>query len=172
LCSRTQHRVLPGSGKVSSSVYPENQGTIGNNSNLLLKGKSLYSLLERLVPNLNGNATLEEITEELDADRKRMITNLLEKLFAHDFLKDISQDKHHTLHPLERETLRRRHDCLSQFIYDPGTRRFDRDRNAIRDWCQTPATPVLRAGDSVEVEIEPIGMIRNQMVAEARSQTR
>jgi 2-keto-4-pentenoate hydratase/2-oxohepta-3-ene-1,7-dioic acid hydratase in catechol pathway len=30
----------------------------------------------------------------------------------------------------------------------------------------------LRAGDSVEVEIEPIGMIRNQMVAEARSQTR
>jgi 2-keto-4-pentenoate hydratase/2-oxohepta-3-ene-1,7-dioic acid hydratase in catechol pathway len=30
----------------------------------------------------------------------------------------------------------------------------------------------LRAGDIVEVEIEPIGMIRNQMVAEARSQTR
>jgi hypothetical protein len=30
----------------------------------------------------------------------------------------------------------------------------------------------LRAGDIVEVEIEPIGMIRNQMVAEAHSQTR
>ena len=29
----------------------------------------------------------------------------------------------------------------------------------------------LRAGDIVEVEIEPIGMIRNQMVAEAHSQT-
>jgi len=29
----------------------------------------------------------------------------------------------------------------------------------------------LRAGDMVEVEIEPIGMIRNQMVAEARSET-
>jgi 2-keto-4-pentenoate hydratase/2-oxohepta-3-ene-1,7-dioic acid hydratase in catechol pathway len=30
----------------------------------------------------------------------------------------------------------------------------------------------LRAGDIVEVEIEPIGKIRNQMVAETRSQTR
>ncbi len=69
-----------------------------NNSRLLLKGKSLYSLLEHLMPHLNGNVTLEELTTGLDAERKRMITHLIEKLFTHDFVKDTSQDQRHTLH--------------------------------------------------------------------------
>src|SRR4051794_19686114 len=75
-----------------------------NNRGLIFKGKSLYRLLEHLVPNLNGNSTLEEITDGLDIDRKRMITNLLEKLLAHHFLKDVSQDQLHTLHPAELKT--------------------------------------------------------------------
>jgi putative thiazole-containing bacteriocin maturation protein len=76
----------------------------GNNNRLVLKGKSLYPLLERLIPNLNGNVTLEELTGGLDAERKRMVVNLIEKLFAHQFLQDASQDQHHTLRPLELET--------------------------------------------------------------------
>lgn len=76
----------------------------GNNNRLVLKGKSLYSLLARLMPNLTGNITLEELTAGLDADRKRMVTNLLEKLFAHQFLQDAEQDQPHTLRPLELET--------------------------------------------------------------------
>lgn len=76
----------------------------GNNSRLTLKGKSLSALLEHLVPYLDGNVTLEELTEGLDADRKRMITDLIEKLFAHEFLKDRNQDQPHTLRPLELET--------------------------------------------------------------------
>lgn len=76
----------------------------GNNRRLLLKGKSLYPLLEHLVPHLNGNITLEELTTGLDADRKRMVTNLIEKLFTQHFLTDVSQDQHHTLSPLEQET--------------------------------------------------------------------
>src|SRR5882762_3188487 len=84
---------------VSDGVYLRS-----NHSGLILKGKSLYCLLEHLVPNLNGNYTLEEITEGLDADRKRMVTNLIEKLLAHHFLKDASQDQLHTLRPTELET--------------------------------------------------------------------
>lgn len=76
----------------------------GNNNRLFLKGKSLYPLLERLMPNLTGNITLEELTGGLDADRKRMVTNLLEKLFTHHFLQDADEDQPHTLHPLELET--------------------------------------------------------------------
>lgn len=75
-----------------------------NNSRLLLKGKSLYSLLEHLMPHLNGNVTLEELTAGLDAEQRRMITHLIEKLVAHDFIKDTSQDRCHTLRPLELET--------------------------------------------------------------------
>lgn len=76
----------------------------GNNNRLTLKGKSLSALLEHLIPNLNGNLTLAELTEGLDAGRKRMITNLIEKLFTHDFLNDLNQDQSHTLRPLELET--------------------------------------------------------------------
>src|SRR6185312_4704591 len=76
----------------------------GNANRLILKGKSLYPLLERLVPHLNGSITLEEITGGLDADRKRMVTHLIEKLAAHHFLQDTSQDQPHTLLPAELET--------------------------------------------------------------------
>lgn len=75
-----------------------------NHSGLILKGKSLYSLLEHLIANLNGNATIEEITDGLDRDRKRMVTKLIEKLLTHQFLKDVSQDQPHTLRPVELAT--------------------------------------------------------------------
>jgi putative thiazole-containing bacteriocin maturation protein len=64
-----------------------------NNSRLILKGKSLYPLLEHLAPYLNGRVTLEEITAGLDTDRQRMVTRLLEKLFDRDFLHDASQSQ-------------------------------------------------------------------------------
>src|SRR5260370_3806131 len=63
---------------VSDGVYLRS-----NRSGLILKGKTLYRLLAHLFPNLNGNYTLEEITEGLDTNRKRMVTNLIEKLLAH-----------------------------------------------------------------------------------------
>lgn len=91
--------------KTDTYYIPTSDGVYlrGNANRLILKGKSLYPLLERLVPNLNGNVTLEEITGGLDADRKRMVTNLIEKLSAHHFLQDTSQDQPHTLLPSELE---------------------------------------------------------------------
>ncbi|EFH88663.1 TOMM precursor leader peptide-binding protein [Ktedonobacter racemifer] len=76
----------------------------GNNNRLILKGKSLYLLLQQLIPHLDSKVTLGEITEGLDADRKRMVTNLIEKLFTHHFLTDSSQDQPHTLPLLEQES--------------------------------------------------------------------
>lgn len=75
----------------------------GNRSRLFLKGKSLYALLTHLIPNLDGEATLAEISGGLEADRKRMLANLIGKLFAHGFLSDCSQDQQQTLNPLEQE---------------------------------------------------------------------
>lgn len=94
--------------RFKSGIYyiptPDGAYLRGNNCHLFLKGKSLYLLLEHLIPYLNGNATLEELIKGLDAERKRMITNLIEKLFAHQLLKDISQDQPCTLLPQEIET--------------------------------------------------------------------
>src|SRR5260370_41138474 len=71
---------------VYSISMPDGIYLRGNSNRLMLKGKSLYPLLEHLIPHLNGNVTIEELTRGLDTDRKRMITNLIEKLFAHEFL--------------------------------------------------------------------------------------
>jgi putative thiazole-containing bacteriocin maturation protein len=73
---------------VSNGVYLR-----GNRNSLLLKGKSLYALLVHLVPHLNGEATLAEVTEGLDEKRKKMVTNLVTKLLAHNFLQDAGQDQ-------------------------------------------------------------------------------
>jgi bacteriocin biosynthesis cyclodehydratase domain-containing protein len=75
-----------------------------NNNHLMLKGKSLYPLLERLIPHLNGHTTLEELTGGLDAGRKSMITHLVEKLLAHNFLYESSPDQAATLSPQEQPT--------------------------------------------------------------------
>ena len=75
-----------------------------NSTRLILKGKSLYRLLENLAPTLNGEVSLAEVTEGLDADRQRMITHLLEKLTAHHFLQDTGQDQPHGLNQEELET--------------------------------------------------------------------
>ncbi|HEU5374900.1 MAG TPA: TOMM precursor leader peptide-binding protein [Ktedonobacteraceae bacterium] len=84
--------------KLKTTIYyvPVPEGGVylrGNNCRLMLKGRSLYPLLERLIPLLNGNITIEELTSGLDAERRRMITHLLEKLFAHRFLKDAGEDQ-------------------------------------------------------------------------------
>ncbi|GCE22393.1 TOMM precursor leader peptide-binding protein [Dictyobacter kobayashii] len=84
---------------IRSGIYLRN-----NHGGLWLKGESLHRLLEHLVPTLDGHATLEEITDGLDISRKKMITNLIEKLSAHRFLQDVSQDQTRDLSPLELET--------------------------------------------------------------------
>lgn len=92
--------------KVDTHCTPMSEGVYlrGNNNRFFLKGKSLYPLLERLIPYFNGSTSLEELTEGLDAERKRMIASLIEKLFTHNFLKDTSQDQPHTLCQEELET--------------------------------------------------------------------
>jgi putative thiazole-containing bacteriocin maturation protein len=83
--------------KLKAGVYyiPLSDGVYlrGNSSHLMLKGKSLYPLVEHLIPLLDGNATIEELTSGLDSKRKDMITHLLEKLFASQLLTDANQSQ-------------------------------------------------------------------------------
>ncbi|GCE08029.1 TOMM precursor leader peptide-binding protein [Dictyobacter aurantiacus] len=64
-----------------------------NHGGLMLKGKSLYGLLQHLIPILDGGASVEEITDGLNADQRQMIVNLIEKLSAHHFLRNTEQDQ-------------------------------------------------------------------------------
>ncbi|MGH2478860.1 MAG: TOMM precursor leader peptide-binding protein, partial [Ktedonobacteraceae bacterium] len=121
--TRLQWRADTYSIPMSDGVYLR-----GNNSRLILKGKSLYHLLERLAPTLNGEVTLEQITEGLDADKKRMVMNLLEKLADHHFLRDRSQDQLHGLDLAELETYAPNLTFIESF-QTSAAYRFERFRN-------------------------------------------
>jgi bacteriocin biosynthesis cyclodehydratase domain-containing protein len=112
----------------------------------MLKGKSLYPLLEHLIPHLNGNVTIEELTRGLDTDRKRMITNLIEKLFAHEFLMDISQDQPSTLLPEERETYASNL-AFIEFFQTSAAYRFEcfRNKHLLILGCGLGFTSLVRA---------------------------
>src|ERR1700730_4327373 len=75
-----------------------------NRSHLTIKGKAIYPWLESLVPYFNGRYELEEITGDLDTDRKAMVTNLVETLLNNHFLSDASLDQPHTLSKEELDT--------------------------------------------------------------------
>lgn len=72
-----------------------------NQASLRLQGKSLYRLVEHLIPYLNGCYSLEEITQGLDTARKAMITSLIETLVSHRFVTDACQDLAHGLSDAE-----------------------------------------------------------------------
>ncbi|WP_172632201.1 TOMM precursor leader peptide-binding protein [Dictyobacter arantiisoli] len=99
-----------------------------NNNGLALKGMSLYPLLKHLVPHLDGTATLAEITAGLDVDKKRMVTNLIEKLATHHFLHDVSQDQSHTLDSEDLATYTTNITFINSF-QTSATSRFEHFRN-------------------------------------------
>ena len=75
-----------------------------NRATLTLKGKTLYRWLEHLVPYFTGQYSLEEITGGLDDSRKSMVSELVETLFNHHFLADVSLDQPHSLSQDELST--------------------------------------------------------------------
>lgn len=70
----------------------------------VIKGKFVYSWVERLVPYLDGTHTLDELTEGLESEKSDMVRNLVEVLAHGKFLKDAEQDKPHMLSAQELET--------------------------------------------------------------------
>lgn len=78
---------------------PEGVYIRGNHGGILLKGQNLYHLLVYLAPRLNGEKTLQALTDGLKPDQKSMVLKLVDKLFARHFLQDVSQPQASTLSP-------------------------------------------------------------------------
>src|SRR5689334_18096229 len=75
-----------------------------NQGSLKIKGKVIHRWVESLAPYLNGEHSLAQITAGLDAEKKKMATDLVNTLLTNGFLKDLSQDLPHHLSRTERET--------------------------------------------------------------------
>ncbi|GAA4874104.1 TOMM precursor leader peptide-binding protein [Saccharopolyspora cebuensis] len=70
---------------------------VSNRGTLTLEGKHVYQWVDKLAPFLTGAHTLDEITENLSEDRKRMVTGLIDGLVAKGFVKDVGDDRPHGL---------------------------------------------------------------------------
>jgi putative thiazole-containing bacteriocin maturation protein len=93
-----------------------------------IKGKAVYRWIEQLAPYLDGQHTLEEITDGLDPQRQAMVTDLVTTLLANHFLKDTSHDLPHTLSALEQETYAPELAFIDSFC-DSAASRFERFRH-------------------------------------------
>jgi len=107
---------------VADGVYFRN-----NQGSYKIKGKVMYRWVEKLAPYLDGQHTLEEITDGLDEERRAMVTHLVTILLTNHFLKDTSHDLPHTLSPLELETYAPEIAFLDSFG-DSAASRFERFR--------------------------------------------
>ncbi|HEY1349101.1 MAG TPA: TOMM precursor leader peptide-binding protein [Ktedonobacteraceae bacterium] len=146
--------------KGDTSFIPTADGVYlrNNTGRLQLKGKSLYTLLERLLPHLNGNVTLAELTADLETEKRRMVQHLIEKLLAHDFLKDTSQDQPHTLCPAEQETYASDIAFLDSLQTSP-LQRFElfRHKRLLLIGCGPGAASLVQAG--LQCGVKQLGVL-------------
>ncbi|MGH3874636.1 MAG: TOMM precursor leader peptide-binding protein [Pseudonocardiaceae bacterium] len=75
-----------------------------NNRRVLrIPGKQVYQWVDRLVPHLDGNRSLAELTDGLSTERAEMVDQLVEMLATAGFVKDVEDDRSHTLSAAEAD---------------------------------------------------------------------
>lgn len=91
-------------GDVFYFPTPEGVYLRNNQGAFHLKGKGLARLLDLLLPYLDGQHTLEEITQQAPTEHRALINRLIEVLTTRGFIKDLTPDLPHQLSPAEQAT--------------------------------------------------------------------
>ncbi|WP_144699780.1 bacteriocin maturation protein [Fictibacillus phosphorivorans] len=81
-------------------VYPQNNGGVylrNNITSIQMEGNTIEQWLEKLIPMLDGNRSLEEITDGLPDPYKEQVFKIAEVLYTNGFVRDTSQDLPHQL---------------------------------------------------------------------------
>lgn len=99
-----QQKVKP---KLKALVYyaPTSDGVVIRSwsDEFVLKGKNMYDWMERLVPYLNGEQTVEQLTAALSEAHKQTIEQLLQELVSRSVVVDAAADAQVKLSPRELE---------------------------------------------------------------------
>lgn len=109
---------------ISDGVYLKN-----NRGVLRIPGKQVYQWVDRLAPHLDGTHTLDELTDGLSADRQQMVAQLVELLADNGFVKDVTDDRPHTLSPAETRAYAAEIAFIDYFC-DSAAHRFQTFRQA------------------------------------------
>lgn len=88
--------------KVKGDTFyiPDSAGGVylkNNTVSFRIEGKSIDRWVEKLLPMLNGEYTLEELTKGLSDQHRERVYEIAKILFKHGFVRDVSQDQPHQL---------------------------------------------------------------------------
>lgn len=109
--------------------FPTAEGIFlrNNQRSYVLKGKGVSRLLDILVPYLNGQHTLDEITQNLPPGRQETVIKLITLLVNKGFFQDLSHDLPHNLTLTEQEAYAAEIAFIGSFT-DSAAHHFERYR--------------------------------------------
>ena len=94
--------------KVKGDTFfsPEPNGNVyfrNNSGSFLMEGTNIHQWIERLIPVLNGEHTLHELTDGLPDEYRERVYDIAASLYQNGFARDVSQDRPHQLPEKVRE---------------------------------------------------------------------
>ncbi|MEU6410851.1 TOMM precursor leader peptide-binding protein [Microbispora sp. NPDC046933] len=100
---------------------------VSNRGTVTLQGRHVYQWVDKLAPYLNGEHSLEEITDGLSPDRQQMISALVSFMYEKGLVKDVADDLPHTL-DAEEEKAYASEIAFIDYYTDSAAHRFERYR--------------------------------------------
>jgi putative thiazole-containing bacteriocin maturation protein len=94
-----------------------------NVGSLYMEGRTILQWMEKLMPVLNGEHTLEELTDGLPAPHRNRVYEIAEVLYNNGFVRDVSRDRPHQLPEGIRKRYAEQIEFLDSFA-DSGAYRF------------------------------------------------
>ncbi|SFF96205.1 putative thiazole-containing bacteriocin maturation protein [Halobacillus alkaliphilus] len=116
--------------KKGTFFMPEPDGSVyfrNNAGSFRMEGKAIHQWVEKLVPMLNGEHSLADLTEGLSQPYHARVYEMTDVLYNNGFLRDVSEDRPHELHPQVAEKFASQIEFLESFG-DSASFRFQQYR--------------------------------------------
>jgi putative thiazole-containing bacteriocin maturation protein len=113
-------------------VYPQNNGGVylrNNVTSIQMDGNTIEQWLQKLIPMLDGNRSMEEITDGLPDAYKEQVFKIAEVLYKNGFVRDTSQDLPHQLPPALLEKYASQIEFIDHLSHS-GAHRFQNYRDS------------------------------------------
>ncbi|MFZ0371589.1 MAG: bacteriocin maturation protein [Halobacillus sp.] len=116
--------------KKGTFFMPEPDGSVyfrNNAGSFRMEGKAIHQWVEKLIPMLNGEHSLADLTEGLSQPYHARVYEMTDVLYNNGFLRDVSEDRPHQLHPQVAEKFASQIEFLESFG-DSASFRFQQYR--------------------------------------------
>lgn len=113
-------------------VYPQNNGGVylrNNVTSIQMDGDTIEQWLQKLIPMLDGNRSMKQITDGLPDPYKEQVFKIAEVLYKNGFVRDTSQDFPHQLPPALLEKFASQIEFIDHLSHS-GAHRFQKYRES------------------------------------------